>query len=425
MILKGNSRGGAKNLALHLMKDENEHVELHEVRGFAVDNLMGALNEAYAVSRGTKCKQFLYSLSLSPPRNEKVGIADFESAIERIEEKLGLSSQPRAIVFHEKEGRRHAHAVWSRINTDEMKAVQMSYDHKKLNTISRELFIEHGWKMPEGLSNSQNRDPKNFTLAEWQQAKRTHQDPRAVKTAIQDAWAISDSKAAFIHALEERGYRIARGDRRGFVALDMHGEIYSIAKQAGVKTKQVQARLGDESELSSVAETKKQIADEMLPTLDDFQKTLETQNQKRRNEFDKRRLELVQRQRTERQTFTEKIKARQNEETKHRQQRFRAGIKGLWDRMRGAHKRIAKENIKEAQVALIRDRTERDNLIFKQLDQRKHLHIFRMEARQEIGQKRHELQRDVEMFRGMRLATKDPLEKSKQRKRNRGPTLER
>ena len=48
------------------MKDENEHVDLHELRGFASDNLMGAPNEAYAVSRGTKCRQFLYSLSLNP-----------------------------------------------------------------------------------------------------------------------------------------------------------------------------------------------------------------------------------------------------------------------------------------------------------------------------------------------------------------------
>ena len=30
MILVGSQRGGAKNLALHLMKDENEHVAVHE-----------------------------------------------------------------------------------------------------------------------------------------------------------------------------------------------------------------------------------------------------------------------------------------------------------------------------------------------------------------------------------------------------------
>jgi hypothetical protein len=35
MILKASQRGGAKQLGLHLLRtDENEHVELHEIRGF-------------------------------------------------------------------------------------------------------------------------------------------------------------------------------------------------------------------------------------------------------------------------------------------------------------------------------------------------------------------------------------------------------
>jgi hypothetical protein len=106
--------------------------------------------------------------------------------------------------------------------------------------------------MPRGLANSHEHDPRNFTLAEWQQAKRTGQNPQAIKTAFQDAWAISDSKAAFINAQENRGFKPARGDRRGFVAVDYRGEIYAIAKWAGVRTKQVQNRLGDKHELPSL-----------------------------------------------------------------------------------------------------------------------------------------------------------------------------
>ena len=60
MILNGNQRGGAKDLALHLMKDDNELVELHELRGFRSQDVMGAFNELYAISRGTRCKQFMY-----------------------------------------------------------------------------------------------------------------------------------------------------------------------------------------------------------------------------------------------------------------------------------------------------------------------------------------------------------------------------
>ena len=81
MILEANKRGGAKDLALHLLKEENDHVEVHELRGFVSDNLVSALNEAYAVSRGTKAKQFLFSMSLNPPPNKNVSTEDFEDAI--------------------------------------------------------------------------------------------------------------------------------------------------------------------------------------------------------------------------------------------------------------------------------------------------------------------------------------------------------
>ncbi len=256
MILVGNQRSGARSLAHHLLKEENEHVYVHEIRGFASQNLAAALNEAYAISRGTRCKQYLFSLSLNPPPDATVATSDFEKAIERIENSLGLSDQPRAIVFHEKEGRRHCHVVWSRINAEEMKAVHLPYTKRKLQEISRELYLEHGWKMPRGLANSKESNPYNFTLAQWQQSKRIGKDPRDIKAVFRDAWAISDSKAAFINALEDRGYKLARGDRRGFVAIDYRGEIYSIARWAGVKTKNIRQRLGDEKSLPPAQDVK-------------------------------------------------------------------------------------------------------------------------------------------------------------------------
>ncbi|MGH8559361.1 MAG: hypothetical protein ACRESZ_18320 [Methylococcales bacterium] len=98
MILVGNQRGGAKNPATHLLKEENEHVEVHEIRGFALQNLAAALNETYAISRATKCRKYLFSLSLNPPPNENAPIAAFEDAIDRVEARLGLSGQPLAAI---------------------------------------------------------------------------------------------------------------------------------------------------------------------------------------------------------------------------------------------------------------------------------------------------------------------------------------
>ena len=267
MILNGNQRGGAKDLAVHLLKPENDHVQVHELRGFVSDDLMGAFTESYAISRGTRCKQFLYSLSLNPPEGAKVSTEAFEEAADKVEKRLGLDGQPRAIVFHEKNGRRHAHVVWSRIDPQEMKAVQLSHSKRKLREVSLELFREHGWAMPKGLIDREARDPKNFTLAEWQQAKRVGKDPRQIKAAIQDAWAISDTRGALEAALDERGPVLARGDRRGFVVLDRDGEIYSLPKWAGLKTKDVRARLGSEKTLPGVAEARGRIAKAMTPAV--------------------------------------------------------------------------------------------------------------------------------------------------------------
>src|SRR5690606_24926139 len=128
MILKASQRGGGKQLARHLLRtDEHEHVETQQVRGFIAQDLTGALQEAHAVSLGTRCKQFLFSVSLSPPPQERVSVETFESAIERIEQRTGLAGQPRVVVFHEKEGRRHAHAVWSRIDAETMTAINLPF----------------------------------------------------------------------------------------------------------------------------------------------------------------------------------------------------------------------------------------------------------------------------------------------------------
>ena len=128
MILVGGQRGGGADLARHLMKDENERVVIHEVRGFVSGDLEGAFQESYAISRGTRCRQHLYSLSLNPPKEAEATPELLVEAVNRAEKHLGLSGQPRAIIFHEKHGmdgqiRRHAHAVWCRIDTERMRAV--------------------------------------------------------------------------------------------------------------------------------------------------------------------------------------------------------------------------------------------------------------------------------------------------------------
>ncbi len=111
------------------------------------------------------------------------------------------------------------------------------------------------------------RDPRNFTLAEWQQAKRQGQDPRWLKAAVQSCWQASDSPAAFSRALEEHGCFLSKGDRRGHVIIDHDGEVHPLPRVLGLKTKDVKARLGDDDALPSVEATRKVLAERMTPAI--------------------------------------------------------------------------------------------------------------------------------------------------------------
>lgn len=397
MILVGNSRGGARDLAQHLMNDrDNDHVTVHQLKGFVAANLDGAFQEAYAVSRGTKCRQFLFSLSLNPPADANVSTDDFVRAIDQNEKALGLEGQPRAIVFHEKEGRRHAHTVWSRIDTQTMTARQMSFHKMKLQEVSRELYREHGWRMPEGLADRSKSDPRNYSLAEWQQAKRVGKDAREIKEAFQDAWAISDNRASFEHALKERGYWLARGDRRGFVALDHHGEVYSVPRQAAIKTKAVRERLGDEDTLPSLSQANEAMAREMSLMLSRLRDEQYEKAAALKAEHNQRKQAVVEEQRRERAAFLQKVQERQRRERAMRQGRFRKGLAGVWDRLRGEHKRIAEQNRLEALASQQRNKALRDALVFQQLSARRTLNAQAKRRLEHIKEHKQELERDTE-----------------------------
>ncbi len=411
MILQGNQRGGAKNLALHLLKNENDHVEVHELRGFMSDDLVSALNEVYAVSRGTRANKFLFSLSLNPPGAEKVSTEVFKDAIKQVEEKLKLTGQPRAIVFHEKNARRHAHVVWSRIDTDGMKAIPLSFTKLKLMDISRDLYLKHGWTMPEGFIRGDERDPHNFTLEQWQQAKRIGKDPKAIKSTIRDCWAASDTQTAFQRALQEQGYFLANGSRKGaIVAIDQRCEVFSVPKWIGIRIKDVRAKLTDHEALPEVEDAKSQIAKDMTSRLSVLKKAQDTAiNICVKAVKDDLGL-LTERQKSEREKLMNTHEQRRMAETKERQNRFNKGLHGFIDRLTGKRHRIAEQNKQATKRAETRDQTEKDALIFEQLGQSRKL-TARLDRLKDFEQKKQQtLSDDLAQYHEIKQGRQDMFE---------------
>lgn len=393
-ILVGNQRGGARDLAVHLMKPENDHIDVHELRGFVSNDLRGALNEAYAISKATRCKQFLYSLSANPPPNKAVSTADFISFIDQAESALGLDGQPRAIVFHEKNGRRHAHCVWSRIKADTLTAVHLPHTKRKLVSLTRDIFLERGWDMPKGLLDKRLRDPRNYTLAQWQQAKRQDKSPSAIKAALQDAWSVSGSKQTLITALKERGFRLARGDRKSYVVIDHNLEIYSLAKWSGLKVRTIKERVGDKTELPGTDETIDLIRQEMRENLSILQVSLKAKTKAAKHRFEIKRKQLVEKQRVARAALKTKHESEIQRGNTRRQARFRRGLGRVWDFLSGEHFRIRRENMEEAQAERVKQETAMDDLIQRHLQQRQRLELFEAHYQKTALRVEHELTQD-------------------------------
>ncbi|MEM7720740.1 MAG: AAA family ATPase [Pseudomonadota bacterium] len=391
MILEGNERGHGAELARHLMNPrDNDHVTVHAVDGFIAEDLHGAFAEAEAISHGTKCKKYLFSLSLNPPPSANVSVEVFEDTIARVEQKLGLTGQPRAVAFHEKDGRLHAHAVWSRIDATQMKAINLSHYKSKLVDLSRDLYHEHGWDMPEGFRKREDRDPQNTTRQESQQAKRLKRDRAATKAMFRACWEGSDSRAAFEAALNGNGFLLARGDRRGFVAVDADGKVWSLSRWCEAKPKELRARLGPEEHLPSIAHVLGKTADLRRP---------ETQIPDPRHAL--RRAELVARQRQARKDLLEAQERRRQVELKTR---LPKGIRATFLKVTGRWQKIVAEAEAAARAAQQRVRQEQQALIDRHLAERRRLdQQFQTKAPQEDPRQKLVVAKDDASFTAQEL----------------------
>uniref|UniRef100_UPI003BACF722 relaxase/mobilization nuclease domain-containing protein n=1 Tax=Stappia sp. TaxID=1870903 RepID=UPI003BACF722 len=385
MILKASQRGHAAKLAAHLLDQrDNDFVEVHAVSGFLSDDVPGAFREIETIAKcGTKCRQPFFAVSLSPPAETETTIEMFEQAAQRIAEVNGLTGQPYVLIFHEKEGRRHAHLVISRIDAETMTAKNLSHFKNRLKTLSCHLFLEHGWKLPSGLRDRTQKSPTNVTLAEWQAAKRRGKNAIDQKKLIQQCWASSDSKAGFETALKEHGYILAQGNRRSHVIVCHDGEVIAVPRATGQKTKAVRERLGEADNLPSVEDAMHQHTKNVRGQFECMAGEARQELSQKRRRLESERKALIARQKTERATLDNGQAARWKKESDVRASRFKAGLRGLWQRLNGQRRKLAEQNEREAYEALQRDRQQRQRLINAQIRERQQIDRQRAQLRQE------------------------------------------
>lgn len=259
MIIKGQARGRATQLAAHLLSaDQNESIRLYECRGTLARDVKGALIEMEARGLAARSKRPLYHSSISPEQTSPLSEPQIRQAVDHLEHRLGLHGQPRIVVVHRKKDREHIHIVWSRINAEDGTAISYSWNYRLHERAARELEATFGHRPVANSGGTKGRRISRRPVADYEQrqAERSGIPSNAVTAEVTALWNASNNGTEFKRRLHEAGYVLARGDRRVFVIIDQAGNVHSLARRIdGIDTHALrdQMRSIDLNALPSVA----------------------------------------------------------------------------------------------------------------------------------------------------------------------------
>ena len=268
MIIKSSQRSSPQELANHLTKlSENENIIFSDSRAILAEDVHGALDDMDDIARGSSCNQHLYHVSINP--DHEMDAKEWQQTWQLYETEFGLENQPFIEVTHVKEGRLHKHRVYERIQ-DDGKAIHLAFNRIRNEKISRVLEHEFGHELTLGKHNravikklraegkeeiadwleqqhahEQSRPVAEKNHADLQQEKRTKLTVEQVKTDLKSACEATDNGKAFEAAIAEKGYLLAKGDKRDFVIVDPVGGVHSPRRRLGVKAKELRQKWQD------------------------------------------------------------------------------------------------------------------------------------------------------------------------------------
>lgn len=261
MIINGASRSNGAFFARHLMRaDHNERVTVMEMRGFShASDVREAFGEMQDRAEGSRIKNPFYHVNINTRADELLTPEQWTEAIDATERALGFEGQQRLVIGHGKDGRDHVHVVWSRVYLEQVgpepgdvipRAISDSWNYRVHEEVATELEqrFEH-----QTTTRALTRDKETTPRPEpgmkgWEdfRAQESKIDPKAMRAELTELWQHSDSGPAFAAALEERGYILARGDRRDFCVIDQAGDEHSLGRRiSGVKAAEIRSRMED------------------------------------------------------------------------------------------------------------------------------------------------------------------------------------
>ena len=219
----------------------------------------------------------VYSFSLAWHPDQEPQQQEMTDASLSTLEKLGLGDHQAVFVAHQETDHKHVHIICNLVHPVTGKTAKISHDRIALSEWAEEYERGHGKIYCEQrVENNQKRrelseekvklkrqeEQHKHKAGERSSKPKTgivkHREERLERAAvIQDLYERSDCGKSFKAALQEQGYTLARGDRRGFVIVDRDGKIHSLSRQLeGQRAKDLRKRLSDLDDLKTLEKIK-------------------------------------------------------------------------------------------------------------------------------------------------------------------------
>lgn len=187
---------------------------------------------------------YSYSLAWSPEQQPTQD--DMLTSVLETLQILKLQDHQALIVAHNETAHPHVHVICNLVSPRDGRIKAPAYDHLSLSAWAENKEKEDGKIYCEERVEN-NRKRREHARDERQLAMIKHREEKLRMAEKIDAlYRASDSGKAFQAALEQEGFTLARGDRRGFTIVDGSGKIHSLARQlSGQRARDIKDRLAD------------------------------------------------------------------------------------------------------------------------------------------------------------------------------------
>lgn len=189
---------------------------------------------------------YCFSLAWHPGQNPDKDTM-FKSALETLE-LLNLHEHEAVLVSHGDTPHPHVHVICNLVHPENGKTAVPSYDRLTLSQWAEHVERLEGEILCEQrvINNQKRRERRQESGQESKLKLIKHKEKQVdIAPVIQTLYQSSDSGKAFRAALQEKGYTLATGDRRGYVLVDGAGKIHSLSRQLkGQRAADIKNRLG-------------------------------------------------------------------------------------------------------------------------------------------------------------------------------------